>query len=281
MRTPILLAAAVTVSACVTQSTYDALRSEADATQATLEERNAALNEATRKLEAQQKKSQSLEAALAEEKQTVQELNARIAKLMLDMQAASKDKSKLQSNLQEMTAALAELEKRRAATEARINEFKALLARFKSLIDAGKLKVRIVEGRMVVVLATDILFGSGSASLSKDGKAAIAEVARLLTDIPDRKFQVEGHSDNVPISTAQYPSNWELASGRAVNVVKAMIDAGMPKERISAASYADSRPAQPNDSAEGKAANRRIEISIVPDLSGLPGFDELQKVEGT
>jgi chemotaxis protein MotB len=279
MRTQLLLFAVLS-SGCVSQSTFDKLQSQADATQATLEERNAALNAASQKIDGLNNKNQTLEASLAESKQSIQDLNARIAKLMLDMQAASKDKNKLQSNLQEMTAALAELEKRRAATEARINEFKALLARFKSLIDAGKLKVRIVEGRMVVVLATDILFGSGSASLSKDGKAAIGEVARLLADIPDRKFQVEGHTDNVPISTAQYPSNWELASSRAINVIKAMIDAGMPKDRISASSFGDSRPAQANDSNEGKAANRRIEISIVPDLSGLPGFDELQKVEG-
>ena len=279
MRTHLLLFAAL-ASGCVSQSTFDTLQSQHDTLQTTLEERNAALNSASAKIDSLNGKNKSLETALAEEKQNVQELNARIAKLMLDMQSASKDKSKLQANLQEMTAALAELEKRRAATEARINEFKALLARFKSLIDAGKLKVRIVEGRMVVVLATDILFGSGSASLSKEGKEAIAEVGRLLADIPDRKFQVEGHSDNVPISTAQYPSNWELASSRAINVLKAMIDAGMPKERISAASFADSRPSLPNDTKEGKAANRRIEISIVPDLSGLPGFDELQKVEG-
>jgi chemotaxis protein MotB len=278
MRTQLPLFA-VLLGGCVSQSTYDTLKSEADATQTTLQERNAALQAADKKINGLNDKVKSLEQALADEKQNVTELNARIAKLMMDMQAASKDKSKLQTNLEQMTAALAELEKRRAATEARINEFKALLARFKSLIDAGKLKVRIVEGRMVVVLATDILFGSGSASLSKDGKAAIAEVARLLAEIPDRKFQVEGHTDNVPIASAQYPSNWELASARAINVLKTMIESGLPAERISAASYGDSRPAQANDSKEGKAANRRIEISIVPDLSGLPGFDELQKVE--
>jgi chemotaxis protein MotB len=278
MRTHFLLFAVLSTG-CVSQKEYDALKSERDAVQTSLEERNAALQSADKKIDGLNGKVKSLETALAEEKQNVSDLQGRIAKLMADMAAASKDKSKLQASVQEMTAALAELEKRRAATEARVNEFKALLARFKSLIDAGKLKVRIVEGRMVVVLATDILFGSGSASLSKDGKAAISEVARLLAEIPDRKFQIEGHTDNVPVSTAQYPSNWELASARATNVLKVMIEAGMPKERISAASYGDSRPAQANDSAEGKAANRRIEISIVPDLSGLPGFDELQKVE--
>lgn len=267
------------LSGCVTQSTYDALMREHEGTQSELEERNQALAEAQKKHDALLARSQSLEQALADEKKSVADLQARIARLNAEMAAAGKDKSKLQASVEQMTAALAELEKRRAASEARVAEFKALLARFKSLIDAGKLKVRIVEGRMVVVLATDILFASGSAALSKDGKAAVSEVSQLLAAIPDRKFQVEGHSDNVPIATAQYPSNWELSASRAINVLKAMVEAGMPKERISAAGYADSRPAQPNDTPEGKAANRRIEISIVPDLSGLPGFDELQKVE--
>src|SRR5581483_6441427 len=122
--------------------------------------------------------------------------------------------------------------------------------------DAGKLKVKIVDGRMVVVLATDILFASGSASLSKDGKAAITEVAQVLASIPNRNFQVEGHTDNVPIATAQFPSNWELAAFRATNVVKTMIEAGMPKERISAASYSDTKPIGVNDMPEGKALNR-------------------------
>jgi chemotaxis protein MotB len=85
----------------------------------------------------------------------------------------------------------------------------------------------------------------------------------------------------VPIATAQYPSNWELASARAVNVLKAMVDSGLPSGRVSAASFGDSRPSVANDSPEGKAQNRRIEIIIVPDLSGLPGFDELQKAEKT
>jgi chemotaxis protein MotB len=139
------------------------------------------------------------------------------------------------------------------------------------------LKVRIREGRMVVELATDILFPSGSATLSKDGKAAIVEVAELLKSIPDRKFQIEGHTDDVPTGKGQYKTNWELASARSLTVLHTMQDAGMPAERISASSYGDSRPAKANDSPENKAANRRIEIVLVPDLSGLPGFDELQR----
>ncbi len=83
----------------------------------------------------------------------------------------------------------------------------------------------------------------------------------------------------MPIATAQFPSNWELAAARAITVLKAMVDGGLAQERISAASFGDTRPVTPNDSPETKAQNRRIEITIVPDLSGLPGFEELQKVD--
>jgi chemotaxis protein MotB len=276
---PILLLLLLPTLGCVTQKTFDALKTERDGLEANLEEKNKALAE----LEAKQKKlaaeKQAVDAQLAEEQDKVKDLNARIDKLHADVAAATKDKSKLQSSIEDMTRALAELEKRRAEAEGRIAEFKNLIARFRSLIDAGKLKVKIVDGRMVVVLATDILFGSGSASLSKDGKAAIAEVGQVLATIPKRSFQVEGHTDNVPIASAQYPSNWELAAARAITVLKSMIEAGLPAERISAASFGDTRPVASNDSKETKAQNRRIEIIIVPDLSQLPGFEELKALD--
>lgn len=278
MRTT-LAVAALCFSGCVTQGTFDALQREHDSKQDQLSKRTEELRALEAKHKSLEAKATSLEAALAEEQAKVADLNARIAKMNADMAAATKDKSKLQASIDQMTAALNELEKRRAQAEARVAEFKSLLSRFKSLIDAGRLKVRIVDGRMVVVLATDILFGSGSASLSKDGKSAIAEVAQVLASIPQRAFQVEGHTDNVPIATAQYPSNWELASARAINVLKAMVDAGLPSNRVSAAAFGDSKPTAANDSPEGKSLNRRIEIIIVPDLSSLPGFEELQKAE--
>ncbi|MDP1828077.1 MAG: flagellar motor protein MotB [Archangium sp.] len=259
MRRTIILPLIISVAAvgCVTQSTYDALKLESDRTASTLGAREKELEETRRAL----KKEEAKAAALG----------ARMAELEAALGDTQKDKSALEN-------ALVELRKRKAETEGRIAEFKALLDKFKTLIDSGKLKVRIREGRMVVELATDILFPSGSATLSKEGKVAIAEVAELLKSIPDRKFQVEGHTDNVPTKGPVYKSNWELASARALTVLKAMTDAGMPGERISAASFGDTAPAKPNDTAEDKAANRRIEIVLVPDLSSLPGFDELQRV---
>jgi chemotaxis protein MotB len=241
---------------CVTQGTYDALKADHDKTLTELEQTRS---------------------GLAREEATSRVLGEKMAKLEEDLGATQKDKSSLESSVDQMRQALADLKKRKAEADGRIAEFKALLDKFKTLIDAGKLKVRISEGRMVVELATDVLFSSGSASLSNDGKVAIAEVSTLLASIPDRKFQVEGHTDNVPMRSKAYRSNWELAASRALTVVHTMVEAGMPPDRISAASFGESKPAKANDTPENKAANRRIEIVVVPDLSSLPGFDELQR----
>lgn len=188
--------------------------------------------------------------------------------------------AELQSSVAEMEQALAELRSRKAEADAQVAAFKDLLAKFRDLIDAGTLSVKIVDGRMVVALATDILFSSGSADLSPVGKESLAKVAAVLVSIPDRNFQVEGHTDNDPIKTAKYPSNWELASARAITVVRALNAGGLPPSRVSAASFAEHRPTASNDSKEGKLANRRIEIVVQPDLSSLPGFQQLSELTG-
>jgi len=275
----------VVLAGCVTQGTFDQLKSDDDALRAehqktlrTLTERDqslAAMKDAQDKAQAHAREQ---DAQLAKLQADLDKANADLAKAGDDLAATLKDKSSLKASVDEMKAALADAQKRKAAAEARVAEFRSMLDRFKALIDSGKLRVKIVDGRMVVELATDVLFASGSATLSRDGRAAITEVAGLLASIPNRSFQIEGHTDNVRIATAQYPSNWELAAARALTVLHTMTEAGMPAARISAASYGESKPAKPNDSPENKASNRRIEIVVVPDLSGLPGFDELNRV---
>lgn len=238
------------------------------------------------------------ESSLAEEEAKVVALKAVEAQLKLDLEAARKaladaesawsaekaglvsDKSKLKASVAEMEGALKEAAARRAEAEKRVAEFRDLLGRFKKLIDAGQLRVQIVDGRMVVILATDILFASGKAELSDAGKASLTEVGGVLASLGDRSFQVEGHTDNVPIATDRFPSNWELASARAIVVVKTLTGAGVKAGHVSAASFADTHPVADNGTPDGKKANRRIEIVVVPDLSTLPGFDELQKVGG-
>jgi chemotaxis protein MotB len=283
----ILLAVPVLLVGCVTQGTFDQLKADDDALKAehqktlqSLQDRDKSVADLKDALAKAQAQATALGAQVTKIQADLDKANSDLTQANAELAANLKDKSSLKASIEDMKAALADAQKRKAAAESRVAEFRSMLDRFKSLIDAGKLRVRINDGRMVVELATDVLFGSGSANLSKDGKAAIQEVAGLLASIPNRSFQIEGHTDNVPIATAQYPSNWELASARALTVLRTMVDSGMPTNRISAASYGDSKPVKPNDSPENKAANRRIEIVVVPDLSGLPGFDELNRVSG-
>jgi chemotaxis protein MotB len=167
---------------------------------------------------------------------------------------------------------------RRARTEQALAGYRDLVGRFQAMIDAGTLKVKVLHGRLMVELATDILFPPGKATLSKEGKAAITEVAQVLNDIPGRDYQVGGHTDNVPIATERFPSNWHLGAARAIAVSKLLVSAGLAPVRVSAASYSDSRPVDTNRTSEGKANNRRIEIAIVPDLSMMPGYAELEQL---
>lgn len=225
-------------------------------------------------------------------KKTVADLNAEIAKSKEQNQALSnekvqleekliataKDRGQLKLTLDEMKKAMAEMRERQAEQRKRLQEFEDLTQRFKKLTDAGALSVKIIDGKMVVSMGSDVLFPSGSAKLSPAGLEAIKEVTAQLQSIKGKAYQIEGHTDNLPIATAVFPSNWELASARALNVTKAMIDAGMPAQRVSAASFGDTHPIQANDTQEGRAANRRIAIVVVPDLSTMPGYDELNRL---
>lgn len=268
-----LTATALLSGACVSSSKYDTLKQKYDDYKREAEAKD---------LDQQRMIDEGLAALAAERQRFAAEADS--YKQQLDALNAEKvglvlDKSRLQATEAELKAALAEVQKRKAAAEARIQEFRDLLARFKSLIDSGKLKVRIVDGKMVVELATDVLFTSGSAVLSASGKAAVTEVAGVLKTIADREFQIAGHTDDVPIRTAAYRSNWDLAFDRAHSVLKTMIEAGMPATTISAASYAEFQPRTANADDAGRAQNRRIEIIVVPDLSQLPGAEELEKID--
>ncbi len=266
---------------CVKKSTYEALKAQKNETDVELGE--------TRQVLAQ--RTQSLEQALADERQKSEQQRARIAELEKELEAAQarqvqlqddltqmvRDASKLKSSVTDMQKALSQLEAQRKQTQARVDEYKRLLASFKTLIDAGKLRVKVVSGRMVVELPSDILFASGSVTLSQEGLAQLNEVGSVLGQMKDKKFQVEGHTDDQPIRTTRFPNNWALAAGRASAVAEILIQAGVRPENISAASYGEFRPVVSNASSEGRRQNRRIEIALVPDLSKVPGFEELEK----
>jgi chemotaxis protein MotB len=165
---------------------------------------------------------------------------------------------------------ISDLRKAQEAARKRAAMYQRLVASFKKMVDSGKLKVGIRNGRMVVQLSDKILFPSGKAKLKKDGKAALQDVTAILKAIPNRNFQVAGHTDNIPIKTRRFKSNWELSTARAVQVVKFMAANGMDPKRISAAGYAEHDPVGDNEKPDGRRQNRRIEITLMPSLNELP-----------
>lgn len=266
---------------CVKKSEYEALQAKTAAEQEELAGTLARERERGSSLEEQLKREQTKVAKLEEElgRLTKELAAARERQVELQDQLTEKihDSSKLKASIQEMQTALVALREQKRQTEERIAEYKKLLSSFQALIDAGKLKVKVVAGRMIVELPSDVLFGSGSIELSEGGKTSVTEIGAILATMKDREFQVDGHTDDQRIRTARFPNNWWLASGRAISVADILIKAGLPPTRISAASFGEHRPVAPNSTPEGRAQNRRIEIVLVPDLSKVPGFEELER----
>ncbi len=202
------------------------------------------------------------------------ELSQRLKSVGQSVETLSGEKGSLSKALAETRARLEELRRQQAAAEARAAQFRELAARFQKMVDAGKLKVIMRGGRMVIELSNDVLFDSGKTDLKEVGRKTLVEIAGVLHGMPERRFQVAGHTDNVKIQTARFPSNWELSTARAVEVVKLLGDSGMDPRNLSAAGYGEFAPVETNDTPEGRAKNRRIEITLVPNLDelvGLPG----------
>lgn len=205
---------------------------------------------------------------LTELGENVESLRSRASSLEGDLTAAERERDELR-------------ERERQANE-RLATFRAMLERFRSMIDSGRLRVSIVRNRMVVELPDNVLFDSGQAELKPEGQATLAEIAGVLASIEGRVFQIAGHTDNVPIRSRRFPSNWELSTTRAVVVARFLIDTGgMTADRISAAGYADTVPIESNDTEEGRARNRRIEIVLMPNLDELPDLSSLMSTSGS
>jgi chemotaxis protein MotB len=200
----------------------------------------------------------------AEQKAALQTLEERIA--ALESTGKTKD--------EELGRVRGELRKQRDAQEKRLAAYRELQQKFRALVDSGKLEIGFRNGQMVVKLPSSILFASGASELSPAGKAALADVTKVLLEFKDRRFLIAGHTDNVPIKTRTFRNNWVLSTARAVSVLEFMIAQGMPAASVAAAGYADMDPVAPNDSEPNKELNRRIEIILVPNLSELPQLTE-------
>jgi|SRR5579875_517625 len=152
------------------------------------------------------------------------------------------------------------------ATEEQLN-FERIAREVNAYIVAHHLQsqaaVTIDRRGLVITLLTDkLLFASGSAELSPPAYPLLEQIARLLQLESSQPIAVQGNTDNVPIDTAQYPSNWELSTARASRVVRFLIEKGVAPSRLSAVGFAEQRPAASNATPAGRQRNRRVEILL-------------------
>ncbi len=223
-------------------------------------------------------RNETAEAGLIEERKVSESARAQLA--LLNQQTAA-----LREQISQLTAALSASEKQAAEQQVQITALgqrlnAALagkvqeLARYRSEF-FGRLRevlgdrpdVRIVGDRFV--FSSEVLFPQGSAQLGDAGRAQILRVAEALKDVASRipadidwLLQVEGHTDKVPINTPEFPSNWELSQARAMSVLRLLVEAGIPANRLAAAGYGEYHPIEPGDSDAAFRRNRRIELKL-------------------
>lgn len=155
--------------------------------------------------------------------------------------------------------------------ELAVLEDQALLKELREAIageqNDGRLEVESVPGRGVVLRVNgEVLYRQGEAELRTEAAPILKRIAELATAAP-HQVMIEGHTDDVPIRTAQFPSNWELSTARAITAMRFLVGAGVAGARVGVAGYADLRPLEANDSDTHRAANRRVEFVFMRSMS--------------
>jgi chemotaxis protein MotB len=145
--------------------------------------------------------------------------------------------------------------------------YEEMLEKMKSEIAQGQVTISELKGKLTVNMLNAILFDSGKAEVKPEGLEVLRKVVDILKTVKDKAIRIEGHTDNVQIVgalAAKYQTNWELSAARAINVTRYLQSLGIDPALLGAVAYGEYHPVAPNDTEEGKAKNRRIEIILVP-----------------
>lgn len=179
-----------------------------------------------------------------------------------------KGKPEHQQQIRKLTGQVEELEQARRMLEER-------LARE---INDKQVLLEATSRGLIITMANDILFDSGKSKLKKNAHSVLNKVASVIKEaVPDRNIGVEGHTDNVPIKRSGWKSNWELSVARATNVVHYLIEeCGIAPQKLSAIGYGEFRPIATNETKEGRARNRRVEIIILPKEITKKSYEDVQ-----
>lgn len=214
--------------------------------------------------------------AAAARQQQVAALEAAQSNLSGQLEALTAERADLSAQLASERQRRAELERQlretRQAQEAELagvrSTYDRLVTALKGEISQKEIALHQAKEKLVVTILDRVLFPSGQATLTPEGQSVMKKVGAILAKVQDRRILIEGHTDNVPIGptlSSRFPTNWELSTARATEVVKYLInEAAIPAQRLSAVGRADTVPVASNDSEEGRRQNRRIEIILLP-----------------
>ncbi len=217
------------------------------------------------------KKASEKEAALADKDKALTAKTAEAATCATDRAKLDKENKtfaeQLTTNQGQLTELAKVVEQNKAQLEA-ANDFKN---QFSKMIDSGAIKVAQRHGNLVLSLPAEVLFPSGVAELSDDGKVKVHEIGFTLKDKGPKnaRYLVVGHSDNQPLKNSTYKDNWELSTARALTVTHELVLAGMAANRLLPAGAGEHDPLGPNTSVKDLAKNRRIEIQLLPAIAEI------------
>jgi chemotaxis protein MotB len=225
---------------------------------------NAELREDVAKLQTEQKDLQNKYAKLSDEKMAdAAQFDAALRQKADELNQKEKLLAEREKSLRELQSVIA----RQDSITKRLNDIlrNALLG-----FNSDELSVEIRNGKVYVSMSDKLLFKSGSAAVEAKGKEAIKVLGEVLVKNPDIDILIEGHTDNVPIKTANYKDNWDLSVARATSIVRILTDDHkVVPTRLTASGKGEFLPRESNDTAEGRARNRRTEIILSPKLDEI------------
>jgi len=238
---------------CVTQGSHREIVAERDQLLA----EKMRLEERVRRLEASSESLGAERVALLEE---LDDLHEAQASLETDVRRLRKAEAELSETLAVRSA---EFESRGEEVGRLRETYEGLVADLEGEVATGQIEIQQLREGLRLNLTQEVLFSSGSAEVNAGGRIVLTKVAERVRGIP-HEVEVQGHTDNMPIHSERYPTNWELAGARASRVVRFLEEQGVAPDRLCAISHGEYVPVAPNDSDAGRAKNRRIEITLKP-----------------
>ena len=218
----------------------------------------------------EQNSSKALEENSQKNRVLLQQLNSKEQALALE----NKRLMRLEADMQERSERITELEALIAAKDQAMNDLKNAISRALTDFEGKGLTVEQRDGKVYVSRENKLLFKSGSWAVNSQGRNAIVQLGNVLAENPDIAVLIEGHTDNVPFSNrGQISNNWDLSTKRATAIISILAEnKAISLENITAAGRGEYSPVDSNDTNEGKAKNRRIEVVLTPKL------DEISKL---